>query len=125
MKKQLCVAMSLVLVFAFVGCIPKNRTPELSSGYYYATGEYEEGLTPVITIVSEKKEISICEGHFYSYAENGIYKIKSGNLIAETENTKFTFEIKDENTLVLTQFTDKVWDWLQVGMEFVYSDDMK
>ena len=125
MKKQLCIAMSLVLVFAFAGCTSKNRTPELSSGDYYAAGEYEEGLTPVVTVISDKKEICISAGHVYSYAENGTYKIKSGNLIVETGNTRFTFEIKDENTLVLTQFTDKIWDWLQAGVEFVYSDDMK
>ena len=123
MKKLLCIAMSLVLMLSLVGCASKNRAPELSSGYYYAAGDDE--YLAVVTIDTNKLEFRIQDSHWSSYSEYGTYKIKSDKLIVATENTRFTFEIKDDHTLVLTQFTDKVWDWLQVGMEFVYSEDMK
>jgi len=124
MKKLLCIAMPFAMLLLFAGCTSQKTAPKLPSGYFYAAGEDAEYLA-VVTIDTNEREFRIQDSHWSSYSEYGTYKIKSGKLTATTQNTRFIFEIKDENTLVLTQFADEVWDWLQTGMEFVYSEDMK
>ena len=99
MKKYITAFLTIVTILMLVGC--NSETPKLCNGQYNAVGDYEEFMTPYIELDTDKNEFRLCAGAIISYSEHGTYKETKGTLIATTQNTTFTFEIKDEKTLVL------------------------
>ena len=87
------------MLFSFVGC--DSDTTPVFSGSYYAVGDYEEMLTPYLSLDTDNNEFRFGAGSVVSYQEYGSYKIADGKIIATSQSTTFEFEIKDKNTLIL------------------------
>lgn len=123
MKYFACILTFLVLLSAFSGC-EKNKTDiSISSGNYYAVGEYEEMLTPYLWIDADKNEFAFSAGLLVSYAETGSFEINSGRLIATSQRRTLAFSIRDDETLVMIGDSGNDFSALSIGSEFVYSKD--
>jgi hypothetical protein len=121
MKRTLCVIICAVLVFSLMGCsLGGNRLP---SGFYYAEGEYEEYLTPYLLLDTEDQTFSFGGGTVLSYAERGSYMVVGEKLVAKTQNATYTFEIKDDNTIVLSHDCEAPAK-LKAGTQFVYNKQL-
>ena len=95
MKRIICFLICLLMLFSFVGC-DSDTTPVLS-GSYYAVGDYEEMLTPYLSLDTDNNEFRFGAGSVVSYQEYGSYKIADGKIIATSQSTTFEFEIKDKS----------------------------
>ena len=123
MKRILCCLICLVMLFLFVGC-NSNTTPVLS-GIYYVKGDFEEGLTPYVSLSLDDNTVSMGAGSLVSFAANGSFTIEEDTLVATTQIATFVFSITDTNTLVLVDNGDNQYFQLAENSEFVYSDDLK
>ena len=123
MKRILCCLICLVMLFLFVGC-NSNTTPVLS-GIYYVKGDFEEGLTPYVSLSLDDNTFSMGAGSLFSFAANGSFTIEEDTLVATTQIATFVFNITDSNTLVLVDNGDNEYFQLAENSKFVYSDDLK
>ncbi|MBQ2675978.1 MAG: hypothetical protein IJF54_01065 [Clostridia bacterium] len=123
MKRILCCLICLVMLFLFVGC-NSNTTPVLS-GIYYVKGDFEEGLTPYVSLSLDDNTFSMGAGSLVSFAANGSFTIEEDTLVATTQIATFVFNITDSNTLVLVDNGDNEYFQLAENSEFVYSNDLK
>lgn len=126
-RVSLILVVMVIVATLFCGCGVNGVDVQLKSGFYMAEGtgsfeattEYAEILEPYISIDVEEKAFIYGASPYISYAEYGSYSIEDGKLIANAQNnTIYTFEIKDENTLVMIDDNGKVID------EFVYSEQL-
>ena len=85
MKRILCCLICLLTLFSFVGC-NSDTTPVLS-GSYYAVGDYEEMVTPYLSLDTDNNEFRFGAGSVVSYQEYGSYKIADGKIIATSQST--------------------------------------
>ena len=123
MKRIICYLICLLMLFSFVGC--DSATTPVLSGSYYAVGDYEEMLTPYLSLDTDNNEFRFGAGSVVSYHEYVSYKIADGNIIATSQSTTFEFEIKDKNTLVLIDNGDNAYFKIPINTQFVYSEDLK
>ena len=123
MKRTLCCLISLFMFFSFVGC--NSDTPPVLSGIYYVKGDFEEGLTPYVSLSLDDNTFSMGAGSLVSFAANGSFTIEEDTLVATTPIATFVFNIADSNTLVLVDNGDNEYFQLAEDSEFVYSDDLK
>lgn len=123
MKRILCCLICLVMLFLFVGC-NSNTTPVLS-GIYYVKGDFEEGLTPYVSLSLDDNTFSMGAGSLVSFVANGSFTIEEDTLVATTQIATFVFNITDSNTLVLVDNGDNEYFQLAENSEFVYSNDLK
>ena len=120
MKKYITAFLTIVTILMLVGC--NSETPKLCNGQYNAVGDYEEFMTPYIELDTDKNEFRLCAGAIVSYSEYGTYKETKGTLIATTQNTTFTFEIKNEKTLVLIDNGGYVSLQIPINTQFVFNN---
>lgn len=125
MKRILCCFVCLIMLISVIGCNTDNNSAALSSGGYYAVGEYDEMLTPYLWLNTDESKFQFGVGAIVSYAEYGTYKVVNGTVIAVSQNTTFQFEIKDKNTLTLIDNGDNDYFKIPIGTQFVYSEDLK
>ena len=111
------------MFFSFIGC-NSDTTPVLS-GNYYAVGDYEEMLTPYLSLDTNNSAFRFGAGSVVSYQEYGSYEILDGKIIATSQSTTFIFEIKDKNTLILIDNGDNGFFKIPINTQFVYSEDLK
>ena len=123
MKRFIALFLIAISIFLFVGC--ESDAPDLTPGFYYAVGEYEEFLTPYLCLETDKNQFSFGGGAALSYTENGSYKVSDEVIIATTQSTTFKFEIKDSKTLVLMEIEDYDLFNIPIGTQFVFSDSIK
>ena len=123
MKRILCCLICLVFLFLFVGC-NSNTTPVLS-GIYYVKGDFEEGLTPYVSLSLDDNTFSMGAGSLVSFSANGSFTIEEDTLVATTQIATFVFNITDSNTLVLVDNGDNEYFQLAENSEFVYSNNLK
>ena len=71
MKRTLCCLISLFMFFSFVGC--NSDTPPVLSGIYYVKGDFEEGLTPYVSLSLDDNTFSMGAGSLVSFAANGSF----------------------------------------------------
>ena len=126
MKKFcLLLALTLIMPVIFCGCGVNFTDAQLKSGFYlakersafFSSPEQTIELQPYVSLDTEEKIFTYGHSLFMSYAEYGYYEIKGDKLIATTQNdTIYTFEIKDKNTLVMIDDNGNAID------EFVYSE---
>lgn len=102
-----------------------SNTVLLHSGNYYAVGDYEEFLTPYLWLDTSENRFSFGAGSVISYAENGTYEIVDSKIIATSQSTTFEFEIKDKNTLVLTDNGNNEYFKIPISTQFAFSKDLK
>lgn len=123
MKRLFCCLICLIWMVAFGGCHADDAAP-LVSGTYYAVGDHEELMRPYLWLDTDNGRFSFGAGAIYSYAENGTYEVVDGMLIATSQSMTFRFEIRDEDTVVLTDNADDPFK-IPVGTPFVYSEELK
>ncbi len=124
MKRFIALLLITISVFLFVGC--KSDAPALTSGFYYAVGDYEQFLTPYLCIETGKNQFSFGAGSGVSYAMYGSYKIENGVILAASPSTTFKFEIVDKKTLVLIDNGDHdTLNIVPIGTRFVFSKSIK
>ena len=121
MKRRICCLICLLMLSSFVGC-NSDTTPVLS-GNYYAVGNYEEGLTPYVSLSLDDNTFSMGAGSLVSFAANGSFVIKEDSLVATTQIATFVFDITDSNTLVLVDNGNNEFFQPAKNLEFVYSDE--
>ena len=123
MKRIIYFSICLLMLFSFIGC-NSNTTPVLS-GNYYAVGDYEEMLTPYLSLDTNNSEFCFGAGSVVSYQEYGFYEILDGKIIATSQSTTFIFEINDKNTLILIDNGDNDFFKIPINTQFIYSEDLK
>ena len=119
MKRLLLLSMCFVFLFVLLGC---NST-EIDSGFYYMVGDCEEHVTPYVQLNFDDNIFAFGEGRIISYAERGSFTIKGDRLTATTQNTTFTFEIKDSSSIILIDCGEYEAFAEYVGSEFAYHVD--
>lgn len=120
MKRLLVVAVCLALLLC--GC-SEAAVPQ--SGNYYAQGDYEQYMRPYVYIGMEDGSFVTCSGSAISYAEVGAFTVDGDELTANTLSCRFVFEIEDENTLVLEEFSGNTPYEMHQGMTFVLSQELQ
>lgn len=81
----------------------------LENGYYSLSGSGKDSFaTPYIYIDTAKKTANIGGSPLMSYRESGRYYLLFDRLIVKAQNTTYTFQIQDKNTLVL--LSDRGYD---------------
>lgn len=123
MKRIICGMICLIVALSFTAC--NSDAALLRSGNYYAVGDYEEFLTPYLWLDTNEKQFSFCAGSVISYAEFGVYEIIDGKIIATSQSATFEFEIKDKDTLVLTDNDNNEYLKVSANTQFVFSKDLK
>ena len=74
----------------------------LENGYYSLSGSGKDSFaTPYIYIDTAKRTANIGGSPLMSYSESGRYYLLFDRLIVKAQNTTYTFQIQDKNTLVL------------------------
>ena len=120
MKRIMYTIICLVMLISLVCCNSRqDHTVRLSSGTYYAVGDYEKFLTPYLYIDTSNGTFRYGGGAVVSYAEYGTYTVQDRILVAVCQNQSQTyfFEIKDNQTLEL------IFDG---GREkYVFSEELK
>ncbi len=125
--KKFCLLLvfALIISMLFCGCGMNLADLQPESGFYLAhersallsSPDQTIELQPYVSLDTEEKTFTYGQSLFMSYAEYGSYEIKGDKLIATSQNeTTYTFEIIDENTLVMIDDNGNVID------EFVYSE---
>lgn len=125
MKRMICITICLIILSACVGCSSNGDRVTLTSGNYYADGDYEEMMTPYLWLDTEEHTFSMGAGSVISYAENGTYQVEDGKIVATSQSTTFVFEIKNSKTLILIDNGDNDYFKIPLGTEFVYSTELK
>ena len=123
MKRILCCLICLLMLFSFVGC-NSDTTPVLS-GNYYVKGDFEEGLTPYVSLSLDDNTFSMGAGSLVSFAANGSFTIEENTLVATTQIATFVFNIADSNTLVLVDNGGNDFFKIPINTQFIYSEDLK
>lgn len=124
MKRLTAFAVCLALLFAFAGCGTDRSDIELVSGKYYLVGDYEEHMTPCLWLDMDENTFVLGAGLAVSYAERGSFEVSDGKLTATSQSTTYAFEIKDSQTLMLTDIGDKELFQLPENAEFVFKEDI-
>jgi hypothetical protein len=123
MKKAIAFILLAIVCICHVSCKNSVSDPsDLSSGIYYASGNYEEFMVPYLLLDFEDYSFSMSMGAIVSYAEHGTFTVKDNRLTATTQNGKSVFEIKNNSTLVLIEEDIFAWE-LPENLEFVYHQD--
>ena len=124
-QKLICILLCLCTI-TFTLCACHNEPDEdiLKTGHYFITSDedFEFGKTPFIHVNTDENTISISQGLLYSYIEFGDFEIDKNTLIATTQNTTFTFTIKDSNTLILVE--NHEFFGLPENATFINSEDI-
>ena len=113
----------LIVLFACVGCSSNSNNVTLTSGNYYAEGDFEEGLTPYVSLSLDDNTFRIGAGSLVSFQAYGSFETNGSKLIATSQITTFVFEIKDSKTLVLVDNGDNEYFQLAENTEFVFCGD--
>lgn len=120
MKRLMAVAVCLVLLLC--GCA-EAAVPQ--SGNYYAEGDYEPYMRPYVYIGMEDGSFVTGSGSVISYAEVGTFTVDGDELTANTLSCRFVFEIEDETTLILEEFSSNTPYAMQEGMTFLLSRELQ
>lgn len=120
MKRLLAIALCIMLFMSGCG---EDVLPQ--SGNYYAQGDYAQYACPYVYINPEDGSFVTCAGALISYAEVGEFTIDGDQLMAETLSCRFVFEIEDENTLILQEFSSYTPYDMHQGMTFVLSQELQ
>ena len=125
MKRIFIFALCLIHVLLFVGCNSVETEENLTSGTYYMVGDFEEGLTPYVSLSLEDGGFAMGAGSVVSFQAQGSFSVEGNSLVAKTQISTFVFEIKDSKTLILIDNGDNEFFQLKENTEFIYSDTMR
>ena len=100
---------------------------KVSTGNYFAEGDYEKNETPYVHLDVEHNIFSFSHGTIFSAALNGKYEIVGDKLIATLSDDKTVeFEIADGKTLVLANGDVGIGNKkMSVGTRFKFRKELK
>lgn len=128
MRTKTCslLAVAVLLTITLFGCgVRKDKNAPASgallpeSGTYEAAGNYDEIMTPYISLNTEDKTFSLSGGMALSYAEFGTFDIYKDKLVARSPDATYEFGIIDGNTLLLLRVSGGENSVLSVNTKFV------
>lgn len=125
MKRFFILTFCLLFLLAFVGCNSSKSEEKLISGTYYMQGDFDEGLTPYVSLSLEDGGFAMGAGSTVSFQAQGSFSIEGNSLVATTQISTFVFEIKDSKTLILIDNGDNEFFQLKENTEFIHSDTMR
>ncbi len=125
MKHIICCLICLIVALSFVGCNSIKTEEDLISGTYYMSGDFDEGLTPYVSLSLEDGGFAMGAGSIVSFQAQGSFSIEGNSLVATTQISTFVFEIKDSKTLILIDNGDNEFFQLKENTEFIHSDTMR
>lgn len=120
MKRLLAIVFCIMMFLSGCG---EATVPQ--SGNYYAQGDYEKYMRPYVYIGMEDGSFVTCSGSAISYAEVGAFTVDGDELTANTLSCRFVFEIADETTLVLEEFSGNTPYEMHEGMTFILSRELQ
>ena len=124
MKRFFILTFFLLFLLAFVGCNSSKSEEKLISGTYYMSGDFDEGLTPYVSLSLEDGGFAMGAGSIVSLQAQGSFSVEGNSLVATTQISTFVFEIKDSKTLILIDSGDNEFFQLKENTEFINSDTM-
>ena len=125
MKRFFILTFCLLFLLTFVGCNSSKSEEKLISGTYYMSGDFDEGLTPYVSLSLEDGGFAMGAGSIVSLQAQGSFSVEGNSLVATTQISTFVFEIKDLKTLILIDSGDNEFFQLKENTEFIYSDTMR
>ena len=125
MKRFVSCFLCFIVVLSFAGCNSGETKEKLTSGTYYMLGDFEEGLTPYVSLSLDDHTFRMGAGSLVSFQAYGSFEINGNKLIATSQITTFVLEIKDSKTLVLVDNGDNEYFQPAENSQFVYSDKMQ
>ena len=121
----IAAAVCLAVVLAMPGCGADHPDDALSSGTYYAVGDYEETATPYLYLNADDQSFVMGLGIAVSYAEAGSFTVGAGKMTAVSQSTTYVFKIKDPKTLILIDIGDNGYFHFMENTKFVMGDDAR
>ncbi len=125
MKRFFILTFCLLFLLAFVGCNSSKSEEKLISGTYYMSGDFDEGLTPYVSLSLEDCGFAMGAGSIVSFQARGSFRVEGSSLVATTPISTFAFEIKNSKTLILIDNGDNEFFQLKENTEFIHSDTMQ
>ena len=125
MKRFFILTFCLLFLLTFVGCNSSKSEEKLISGTYYMSGDFDEGLTPYVSLSLEDGGFAMGAGSIVSLQAQGSFSVEGNSLVATTQISTFVFEIKDLKTLILIDSGDNEFFQLKENTEFINSDTMR
>ena len=125
MKRFFILTFCLLFLLTFVGCNSSKSEEKLISGTYYMSGDFDEGLTPYVSLSLEDGGFAMGAGSIVSLQAQGSFGVEGNSLVATTQISTFVFEIKDSKTLILIDSGDNEFFQLKENTEFINSDTMR
>ena len=132
MKRIACGTICLILTILFIGCNANSNMVNsnidavtLTSGMYYAEGDYEVGLTPYVSLSFDDNAFRIGTGSLFSFAAYGSFETSGSTLIATTQISTFVFEVKDPKTLVLIDNGENEYFQPAENTKYIFCGDMQ
>ena len=98
----------------------KENQTQVKQGSYYAVGDYEEMMTPYLSLNGDDHTFYLGAGELVSAAAYGTYEVKDSRLIAKSQVGTYVFEIMDSGSVVLIENGDNHFLQLPTYTEFVY-----
>jgi hypothetical protein len=98
----------------------KENQTQVKQGSYYAVGDYEEMMTPYLSLNGDDHTFYLGAGALFSAAAYGTYEVKDSRLIAKSQVGTYVFEIMDSGSVVLIENGDNHFLQLPTYTEFVY-----
>lgn len=121
--KLFSIFLALIFILITLSACNSEAVGEIKNDFYFlATEDADSFNVPYIHFNTENKTFSMSGGIAISYAISGTYEIDGDVLTAKYGENSYSFEIKDDETLVLTQLTDTEYLKLKVGDEFKFRD---
>ncbi|MBQ9805588.1 MAG: hypothetical protein IJW49_03670 [Clostridia bacterium] len=124
MKKALVIFLTVFICVSFIACQYDELDPiNLPSGTYYMVGDFEEYMTPYLSLNFEDHTFSMGASASISYAEHGSFVVEGTRITATSQSTVFVFEVTEKNTLILVDNGNNEYFKMSLNSEFVLQEE--
>ena len=127
MKRTIAFVLIVIICLGMLSCRKSNTDSDpcsLSSGTYYMVGEFEELMTPYLSLDFDDYTFSMGAGALVSFQAQGTFTVKGKSLVATTQISTFVFEITENNTLILVDNGDNEAFQMPENSEYVLHSEV-
>ena len=127
MKRTIAFVLIVIICLGMLSCRESNTDSDpcsLSSGTYYMVGEFEELMTPYLSLDFDDYTFSMGTGALVSFQAQGTFTVKGISLVATTQISTFVFEITENNTLILVDNGDTEAFQMPENSEYVLHSEV-